>query len=163
MAVALCSLMRTRAVRVRGVCIIFNTYIQTNPYWWIVHIHTLVPLTLSSLLPSFLRCVPSIETRSHRVNATRETAFRRWSFQLYWTKLLPRWEKMLLSSIEIGLLMKINTLLLWFLLLFFFKTNWNCSAWFWNYITKFIRERNIIVQFLNYTSLKLCCVIRSEA
>lgn len=77
MAVALCSLMRTRAVRVRGVCIIFNTYIQTNPYWWIVRIHTLVPLTLSSLLPSFLRCVPSIETRSHRVSATRETAFRR--------------------------------------------------------------------------------------
>lgn len=39
-------------------------YTQTNPYWWISRIHTLlVPLTLSSLLPSFLRCGPSIETR----------------------------------------------------------------------------------------------------
>lgn len=57
---------------VRGVHVIFNTHrqIRTDES---ARIHTLVPLTLSSLLPSFLRCVPSIETRSHRVRL----AFRR--------------------------------------------------------------------------------------
>jgi len=78
-------------------------YTQTNPCWWIARIHTLV------LNPFFLRSVPLIETRSHRVGAVRTACFPScWILSHYRAKLLPRRERMLASFAEIGLLIEID-------------------------------------------------------
>jgi len=75
------SLTRTRAsLSPRGACNL--QYTQTNPYWWIARIRTLVlnPFLFPPFF--FLRSVPLIETRSHRVSVVDLPLSRSLSFSL---------------------------------------------------------------------------------